>query len=219
MQNVIAQLNPEATRRIVLATHYDSRKYVAESEYLTNEFVPGANDSASGTAMLVELARVLSRFNMGDLGIDFVFFDGEEGDPNVEFGEPWKPLGSEYFTKNIHSVYPNQLPEGAIVIDMVCDSNLQLYKEKYSSRDAGVQTELLWSIGSTKYPDIFNIHEKYAIFDDHTSLNAIGIPATLVIDFDYPYFHTNRDTVDKCSARSLDVVFETLLEYVSVKVR
>jgi hypothetical protein len=81
MQNVIAQLNPEATRRIVLATHYDSRKYVAESEYLTNEFVPGANDSASGTAMLVELARVLSRFNMGDLGIDFVFFDGEEEVP------------------------------------------------------------------------------------------------------------------------------------------
>ncbi|QQS39565.1 fused MFS/spermidine synthase [Candidatus Woesebacteria bacterium] len=208
--NLIFRTHPEKKDRFIIATHYDSKKKSLDKPNLP---VPGANDSASGTAMLIELARGIKEYNIDThYGIDYVFFDGEEG--LEDFGESkWEAVGSKYFANNLKSIYESKPPKGAIIVDMICDKDLTLYKEINSNMHAKEIVDNIWSIGANKNESIFKNDIKYSIADDHTSLNDIGIPSVLIIDYDYPYFHTTHDLPDKCSEDNLKVIGETLMEF------
>ncbi|OGM31888.1 hypothetical protein A2962_01250 [Candidatus Woesebacteria bacterium RIFCSPLOWO2_01_FULL_39_61] len=211
--NIIGRINPDAKKRVILATHYDSKKFAILDRENSDKPVPGANDSASGVALLLEIARFigLNRKNF-DLGYDFVFFDGEEGDPNGTTSE-WKPLGSNFFSDNIKSLYPDKLPEVAMVADMVCDKNFNIYMEKYSEAIGNPYASKFFDLAAKLYPQNFSKTVNVSIKDDHIPLAKAGIPAFLLIDFDYPYFHTTQDTLDKCSEESLGKLGNSILEF------
>ncbi len=215
LTNIIGRIRPELSRRILLGTHYDSKRFAEldhEHPFLS---VPGANDSASGTAVLLELARSLANSNMQlNVGVDLVFFDGEEGEHDLSHTE-WTPLGSTYFSNHLDQYYPRAHPESMIVIDMVCDKDLTIYKEGSSVQHAPELVDRFWRISSRTWPEIFKNQVRYTIGDDHTPLQIKGIPSMLIIDFEYPPFHTTEDIADKCSAASLEVVGKSLVDYLS----
>jgi hypothetical protein len=97
---------------------------------------------------------------------------------------------------------------------MVCDKNLKIYKEKSSVENATTLTNQFWKIAQKNNDNIFIDKISREIQDDHTPLNQAGIPSFLLIDFDYPYFHTTQDTLDKCSVKSLETVTKNVLEYI-----
>jgi peptidase M28-like protein len=216
MTNIIARFDASNPRRMILATHYDSIVRAYADKTNPNGPMPGANNSASGVAVLLELARVLSVLPKPAVGIDMIFFDGEEGPKSLGAGDPdWHPLGSPYFTAHLKDYYPNAKPEKAVVFDMVCDRDLKLKPEPSSVASALAEVQKFWRAGAAVAPSAFDTHvTAYPISDDHTALAAAGIPSFLVIDFEYdPYFNTTQDTPDKCSAESLQAVGRATLQY------
>lgn len=215
LHNVILRTQPDNPRRIIVGTHYDSKTVADLDDEDPSAPMPGANDGASGVAVLLESARVLAQSDKQPaVGVDFVFFDGEEGLPGAgtETGD-WKPYGSEHFADTIAETYPGGKPEGGIVVDMVCDRNLAFKQDTASLRAAPSQTRAFWDIGNRISPGTFQPANGQELIDDHTALNRAGIPSFLVIDFEYPPFHTRQDTIDKCSADSLQTTSRTLLAY------
>ena len=214
--NIIARFQPSNPRRVILATHYDSIVRAYADKTSPNGPMPGANNSASGVAVLLETARVLSLSPKPDVGIDLIFFDGEEGPKSLGAGDPaWKPLGSPYFAAHLKDYYPNAKPEKAVVFDMVCDRDLKLKPEPLSMASAPAEVQKFWRTGLAIAPSAFATNSTaYPISDDPTALAAAGIPSFLVIDFEYdPFFNTTQDTADKCSAQSLEAVGRTTLRY------
>lgn len=214
LKNIIARVNPEIPKRILLGTHYDTKKHADNDD--PSRPVPGANDGASGTAVLLELARTVHGLELFDnIGVDFVFFDGEEGTEDIisDYSE-WSPLGSNYFADNLDELYDSP-PEEAVIVDMVCSKDLSIWKEPQSTKQAKTQTDKLWRIGKENFPEIFIDKKRNVVYDDHTPLIKAGIPAQLLIDKNYEYFHTTSDTADKCSAESLAAVASTLANYLT----
>jgi glutaminyl-peptide cyclotransferase len=216
LTNIIARFQVQNPRRIIVATHYDSIVRAYRDPKTPDAPMPGANNSSSGVALLLETARVLSLSQRPEIGIDMIFFDGEEGPKSLGAGDPtWHPLGSPYFVTRLKDYYPARLPEKAVDFDMVCDSDLKLQPEPSSLQSARPEVAKFWGIGHTIAPRSFvDRSTPYEISDDHTALRGVGIPSFLVIDFDYePYFNTTQDTIDKCSVDSLQTVGRTLLQY------
>jgi len=216
MTNIVARLEVSNPRRMILATHYDSIVRAYADKTNPNGPMPGANNSASGVAVLLETARVLSLLPKPAVGIDMIFFDGEEGSKSLGAGDPqWHALGSPYFTAHLKDFYPNAKPEKAVVFDMVCDRDLKLKPEPSSVTSALAEVQKFWRAGAEIAPSAFDPQiTTYPISDDHTALAAIGIPSFLVIDFEYePYFNTTQDTTDKCAAESLQAVGRATLQY------
>lgn len=217
MTNIIARLNPDNPRRIIVTTHYDSIIKAYRDAKHPDAPMPGANNSASGVAVLLETARVLSLMPDPSIGIDMIFFDGEEGAISMGAGDPnFRPVGSAHFAEHLPDFYPNTKPENAIDFDMVCDRDLHLQPEPSSIRSAPEAVKKFWDIGVKTAPKAFNPTPlRYTIEDDHTNLQQAGIPSLVVIDFDYePFYNTLQDTPDKCSTQSLEAVGRTLLQYV-----
>jgi len=216
--NLIARFNPSATERIVAGTHYDSIIRAYADFRAPNGYMPGANNSASGVALLLETARALhAAERQPNVGVDFIFFDGEEGPISLGAGDPnWRAVGSPHFTAHLSDYYPNELPRSAAIFDMVCYRDLRLPPELNSLARARNATNTFWSIGNRVAPAIFgSTLRSMAIFDDHDALNAAGIPSFLVIGFSYdPWFNTTQDTPDKCSATALQAVGDTLMGYI-----
>src|SRR5262249_23865390 len=122
MTNLIARFQPQNPRRMILATHYDSIVHAYADKNNPTAPMQGANNYASGVAVLLETARVLSLLPKPAFGIDMIFFDGEEGSKSLGAGDPkWKPLGSPHFPALRKVYYPTAKPERAVVFDMVCD--------------------------------------------------------------------------------------------------
>ena len=216
MTNIVARFDAANPRRMILATHYDSIVRAYADKTNPNGPMPGANNSASGVAVLLEIARVLSLLPKPAVGIDMIFFDGEEGPKSLGAGDPdWHALGSPYFTAHLKDYYPNAKPEKAVVFDMVCDRDLKLKPEPSSVANALPEVQKFWRAGTDVAPSAFDTRmTAYPISDDHTALAAAGIPSFLVIDFEYdPFFNTTQDTADKCSAESLQAVGRTTLQY------
>jgi glutaminyl-peptide cyclotransferase len=218
MTNVIASMYPNAKRRMILGTHYDSiiRAYADKDQ--PDAPMPGANNSASGVALLLETARALhAQKTPPNIGVDFIFFDGEEGPVSLGAGDThWQPLGSPYFTAHLGETYPTTLPEQAMIFDMVCWREEKLRPEQASLLYAADQIDKFWNIGRTFAPAIFNAQPTpQPIFDDQIALNDAHIPAFLVIGFEYdPWFNTTQDTPDKCSETALDGVGRSVLRYI-----
>jgi hypothetical protein len=181
---------PGAGPRIALAAHWDS-----------DVGCPGANDGGSGVAILLSLADTLEK-NQPKQAVDLLFFDGED----VEKAEL---LGSKHFAANCVDDYGF-----IIVLDMVGDKDLQIFKEGNSAKFFPDFVDSIWAIGSAIAPNVFFPHIKYYIVDDHISLIRYGMRAINVIDFDYPYWDTSDDTADKCSRESLDIMYRFALSIV-----
>lgn len=198
VQNVVAKRGG-ASPQIIIGAHYDTRMFADQDPdpLKHTQYVPGANDGASGVAVLLELARLLPK---DSVPVWLVFFDAEDNG-NID-GWDWL-LGSREFVKN------NSLqPQAAIVIDMIGDADLNIYKERNSNP---ALTDEIWKVaGDLGYGNVFIPQYKYSMLDDHTPFLEAGIPAVDIIDFDYPYWHTTQDTPDKVSAESLKAVGETL---------
>ena len=175
--------------------------------------VLGANDGASGVAVLMEIANILS--NSSTVGVDLVFFDAE--DVGIKGESETFAEGSKYFSKNM----PLKIkPEKAIIVDMVGDKRLNLPIERYSFQKNKKFVLELWGLAERLGLKAFSKMIKYEIYDDHIPLNDLAqIPAVDIIDFDYPnefynYWHTTEDTPDKCSPQSLAQVGVLLLNYI-----
>ena len=168
----------------------------------------GANDGASGVAVLLELARTLEREALHNQ-VWLAFFDAE--DNGHLDGWDWC-IGSKYMAEHLEiaSASGSTAPEvdAVVVVDMVGDASQQLYLERNS--DATLQARL-WEIAATLgYTDTFISEYRWAMMDDHVPFAQRGIPAVDIIDFDYPYWHTTQDTPDKVSAESLERVGRVL---------
>ena len=221
LTNVIGRFDASNPRRVIIGTHYDSIVRAYRDKVHPEAPMPGANNSASGVALLLETLRALyASPSRPGVGVDLVFFDGEEGPHSLGEGDPnWFPLGSPYFAAHLSELYPKAKPESAVIFDMVCDRDLKLVAEPFSLRSAGNDVRLFWTIGRKISPWSFvNEVAPAQISDDQVALDGVGIPSFLVIDFDYePWFNTTQDTVDKCSQGSLETVGRTLFGYLYQK--
>jgi len=209
--NIIARQNPSERKRILIGSHWDSRLWAEQDPdpAQRNRPIAGANDGASGVAVLLELARHTRALK--GFGIDYVFFDGEEmGRPEDIQGYC---QGSEYFAKHLGALYPADKPRAALVIDMVGDRSLDLYQEFSSLQSAPTMVSQIWRVASTLGLSSWHAKPKHNIIDDHTPFQRLGIPSILIIDYDYPHWHTQADTLDKVSADSLGAVGRVLLQF------
>lgn len=217
LTNVIAHFGLMNSRRIILGTHYDSIVRAYRDPENPQGPMPGANNSASGVALLLETARVLhASAPPPTVGVDMIFFDGEEGPLSLGAGDPnWRALGSPYFVTHLPTLYAQSKPEAGVVFDMVCYKAIKLKPETYSLDVAKPQLEKFWKIGEQVAPSIF-VSELtgYPISDDQIALSQAGIPSFLVIGFEYePWFNTTKDTIDKCSAQVLEGLGKTVLSF------
>lgn len=203
--NIIAKRSDEAPE-IILGAHYDTRFFADNDpdETKRSEPVPGANDGASGVAVLLELARTLPADTEP---IWLVFFDAEDNG-RIE-GWDWI-LGSRAFVEEV----PVQ-PNAVVIVDMIGDADLNIYLEKNSNH--AIRAEIWETAAQLGYGDVFINEEKYSILDDHTPFLEAGIPAIDIIDFDYPYWHTTQDTVDKVAPESLHAVGDTIWHWLTNK--
>jgi glutaminyl-peptide cyclotransferase len=201
LTNVIASFRPEARQRILLAAHWDTRA-IADRETdpaRSTEPILGANDGASGVAVLLELATLLAE-RRPRVGVDMVFFDGEDGGSGGGFPD-WC-MGSSYYAAHMGDYCPRL----AVVVDMIGDRDLSILKEENSLAASPAAVERVWEaarqVGATSFKETVGT----AIYDDHVPLIRAGVPAVLVIDLDYPFWHSLADTPDKCSQESLGEV-------------
>lgn len=202
MVNFLARFRP-SSRPVLLLAHWDTRPR-ADAAYEPADRekpVPGANDGASGTAVLLELANVLAQ-TPPPRAVDILLVDGEDyGDFAV--GEDVF-LGSRHFAANLPQGYR---AEYGVLLDMVGDRDLNIYVEGNSNRLAPEVVDRVWNIARRLgFNDIFHRETRHTVNDDHIPLNNAGIPTIDVIDFDYAYWHTPEDTPDKVTASSLGAV-------------
>ena len=197
-RNIIGKAGPKDGNWVILGAHYDTRPISDRDENNPQDPVFGANDGASGVAVLLELARVIRPEEL-DRPVWLVFFDLEDSG-GIE-GMEWI-VGSTYFAESLV-----EHPVAVIIVDMVGDSDLQLYYEKNSNLD--LKSEI-WQVAAELGFESFIPVPKYSMLDDHTPFIRLGIPAIDIIDFDYPYWHTTEDTIDKVSALSLTQVGQTI---------
>ncbi|MCH7588362.1 MAG: M28 family peptidase [Chloroflexi bacterium] len=197
-RNLIAKSAKNASALIILGAHYDTRAFADRDIDQPLDPVPGANDGGSGTAVLLELSRILRPENF-NFELWLVFFDAEDGG-GLE-NRNWI-LGSTHFAAIL-----TRRPQAVIIVDMVGDSDLNIYYERNSDN---VLREEIWRIAQENGFSSFISTPKYAMLDDHTPFLRLGIPAVDIIDFDYAYWHTVADTIEQVSAESLQQVGRTL---------
>lgn len=193
---------------IILAAHFDTRPQAEHDPdpSLRNNPITGANDGASGVAVLMEIAGVLAT-RRPPVPIRLVFFDGEDFGPSADT----MFLGSRRLAEIID---PSEV-RYTILLDMVGDAELDIFMEGYSYMYAPQLVDAVWaSAASMGYESVFHDEVKYWILDDHIPFINRGIQAIDIIDFDYPYWHTTGDTIDKCSKESLNVVRDVVLDVV-----
>ncbi|HET6230653.1 MAG TPA: M28 family peptidase [Longimicrobiaceae bacterium] len=213
LENVFARFNPQAKDRILLVAHWDTRPHAdgEQDPERRNLPVPGANDGASGTAVLMQLAD-LFREQAPPIGVDLLFTDGEDYGP----GDEDMYLGSRWFAAH--------LPEGprpryAVVLDMVADVEARFPVETASQRSAPQAVRRIWSLAKTAghgaaFPDTVGGE----ITDDHLPLIAAGIPSVLVIDLDYgpgnSFWHTGDDLPANVSRQTMKMVADVMADLV-----
>jgi Zn-dependent M28 family amino/carboxypeptidase len=199
----------------LLCAHWDTRPRADHDQNIErrNEPILGANDGASGVAVLLEIASLMSK-QPPPVGVDIVLFDGE--DYGLEGDTPNYLLGSRHFAD---TKPPEYVPRFGILLDMVGDRSLEISKEGNSVAFAPDIVELVWATArSLNCPEFVDVVVE-PITDDHVPLNEAGIKTVDLIDFRYPdethrYWHTHEDTPDKCSVESLEVVGTVLTHVV-----
>lgn len=234
--NIMASYRPEATTRILLCAHWDSRPWADNDPDKANWHTPvmAANDGASGIAVLLEIARLLTTFhedslstqqltpNTQDLGIDFVCFDAEDwGVPqwsDVQAEDSWA-LGAQYFAAHLPEGYEARY---GILLDMVGGQGAKFYQEGMSNRYAPAIVKKVWRAArQAGYGSYFPNQEGGYITDDHIPLNEIArIPTIDIIPFYKdcaqssfgPTWHTINDTMENIDRNTLKAVGQTIIQ-------
>lgn len=204
LTNILGIINPNASKKVMLFTHWDTRPTADQELDAANKAKPilGADDGASGTAVLLELARVLHT-QKPNVCVELLFVDGEDWGP----GDDKMYLGAIHFAEN-PGVYK---PDYAILLDMIGAKDLLVYREITSQQLHPELNDKVWAAASALgYANQFPDAPKWQISDDHDTFNAHGIPAIDLIDFDYAFWHTLADTPDKCSPQSLQAVGDVM---------
>ena len=234
MYNIIADFSASSNagnaKNILIGAHWDTRPRSEKDlrEESREKPLSGANDGASGVAVLLELANQLSSLEF-PCNVRLIFFDGEDYGYAADHGQEKVPfeqldegemfLGSKYFAVNCGK----DIPDFAIIVDMVGKKGLCVYREPYSEEKAKeVNDKVFLSAKKIGYMDIeepddprfVNRVSRVAIVDDHIPLLKVGIPSICIIDFDYFQWHTQADTVETCSPDSLDMVGKVLIEVI-----
>jgi hypothetical protein len=219
--NMIIEWHPEKKERVLLCAHFDTRPIpdrdpnpAARRE---GTFV-GANDGASGAALLMELGHLMKSLDVR-YGVDFVLFDGEEFVYNER--DPYF-LGSENFARMYVKEPPEHKYRWGVLLDMVGDADLQIYQERLSVswRDTRPLVAQIWGTAQRLGVHEFVAQPKHTVQDDHLPLRQIAkIPTCDVIDFDYPAWHTTADVPQNCSGESLAKVGWVLLEWLKMQGR
>jgi glutaminyl-peptide cyclotransferase len=217
LRNILARIHPEAAQRVLYVTHWDTRPISDSDPDPSKRKLPiaGANDGASGVALFLGLGDALKK-TPATVGVDLLFVDGED---YGEFDGVMKDvlLGSTYFSS--HQPSTAYRPLYAVLWDMIGDKDLDIYQEPNSMQRAPEVVSLVWNaaqeLGYSRYfiPSPSNA----GVTDDHIPLLDAGIHTIDVIDFDYPPHHTQGDTIDKVSARSLQIVGDVATELVTSK--
>ncbi|MFA8018192.1 M28 family peptidase [Bremerella cremea] len=220
LTNLFGRFHPERTERILLCCHYDTRPYADEDPVNPKAPFVGANDGASGAALLMELGRHISEIDT-KYGVDLVFLDAEE----FIFDRERDPffLGSTYLANKYKSADINFQYKWGILLDMVGDKELQIYQERNSVgwKDTRPLVMDVWRVANKLNIPEFVRRPRHTVNDDHVPLHDIGgIPIIDIIDFDYPnpgygpkYWHTQQDVPENCSADSLAKVGKVVLTW------
>lgn len=207
MNNIIAEFGSSHNETLLLAAHWDTRPCADKEPDKDVQLNPilGANDGASGVAVLLEIARIL-KLKPPPRRIVIVLFDGEDYGKSTD----QMFLGSRYFAKNMGKWKPDY----GILLDMIGDKDLEIPIEQYSWVANRDYTDSIWKRAIELGLAPFKRRIGPAIMDDHVPLIEVGIPMVNIIDFDYPYWHTLEDTVDKCSPKSLEIVGTLVLNII-----
>lgn len=219
LSNIIASFNPQSSDRILLCAHWDTRPRADKDPIEKEKPILGADDGASGVAVLLEYARLFGK-NKPPIGVDIVLFDGEDYGKEGELSKYF--LGSRHWAKN--PPVEGYSPRFGILLDMVGGQNAQFPKEGYSMQFAPALVNEVWSIADEKgFDTLFKPKVGNKISDDHVVINRIlGIPTIDIIrhnpgssDSQFaPYWHTHNDDLSIISKKTLNGVGETLLELI-----
>ena len=195
---------------ILIGAHFDTRPFADEDPNPANRSEPilGANDGGSGTAILLGLAQYLSQHPVAR-PVHLVFFDGEDFGAK---GSGLNLLGSTYYAQELAKQERGKWPYWVLVIDMVGDKDLQIFKETHSLKGSSSFLNKIYRVARDQGVRSLKEETKYTIFDDHYPFHRMGIPSTVLIDFDYPHWHTLRDTLDKCSIESMISIFSVVVK-------
>ncbi len=206
--NIIGEFGVLKQKKILLCAHWDSRKYanMEKDEKKKKLPVPGANDGASGVAVLLELAKIFKN-HPPPQGVTIAFFDAED-QGNID--EKEFCLGSKDFAKRRKKQFKNY--KYGVLLDMVCAKNASFYVEENSAAFARDVVDDVWNAGHALGFTQFKSAMKFSIYDDHMPLIENGLPSVDIINFDYKPWHTTQDTPDKCDVKTLDAVGKTLLK-------
>jgi glutaminyl-peptide cyclotransferase len=223
LKNLIISYNHKATKRILLAAHWDTRPFADQDETNPDKPIDGANDGGSGVAVLMELARAINAAEKKpDVGFDIILFDGEDYGQPMSYPGPYQEdswcLGSQYWAKNKHKT--DYTAFYGILLDMVGAKDATYAKEGVSVAFAPTIVDKVWSTaGRLGYGNQFVSVKSSGITDDHTYINKLAmIPMIDIIEYntqgDYfgSYWHTHDDNINVIDKKSLKAVGQTLIE-------
>jgi glutaminyl-peptide cyclotransferase len=221
MANLVGSWFPDRNQRVVIGAHYDTRPHPdqeVDPARLKLPFV-GANDGASGVALLMEMAHHLKDLDT-PWGVDLVLFDGEElvygNNPRV--GEYF--LGSEEFGRRYKALVERKRTKmryaAGFVLDMVGGKELTIDQEPYSANQAPNLMREVWGVARELDAKSFHVREGREVMDDHLALNQAGIPTIDLIDFNYAFWHKADDLPENCSAESLAEVGRVVTGWLTV---
>lgn len=220
--NIMGSYNPEATGRILLLAHWDTRPWADEDPDPANRTkpVPGANDGASGAGVLLEVARQLGMHNPGK-GVDILFVDAEDWGSHDD-DTSWA-LGAEYFVK--HPIKEGYAPQEVVLLDMVGGKNARFHREYFSQRGAPQLVDKVWNAARLAgYEDRFPNELGGGVTDDHVKFLEAGYKAIDIIEYNpgsasgfNPTWHTLSDTMDAIDPATLRAVGQTILTYIYAK--
>lgn len=222
-RNIVGSLNPQATKRILLASHWDSRPVADQDPTNKKGAIAGANDGASGVGVLLELMRTISQANpKPNVGVDVVFFDVEDGGNSELAKDKYSGfcLGSQYWAANKH--VPNYAAYYGVLLDMVGAKGATFPREGYSNQYASEITRNIWNLASQLgYNQYFVDQDGGAITDDHLPVNDIAkIPMIDIIHLQinnaektfFKDWHTHQDDLRNIDRQTLKAVGQVLLQ-------
>jgi Zn-dependent M28 family amino/carboxypeptidase len=228
LKNIIASYNPDAKKRVLLAAHWDTRPFADKDVDGRYDPIDGANDGASGVGVLLEVARILSVNEKPNIGLDIIFFDGEDYGEHEDVTDVpmknglvqiWWCLGSQYWADHPH--IPRYSAYYGILLDMVGSRNARFFKEGGSMQFAPKVVEKVWATArSLGYSNYFVSTNSPGIMDDHIFVNRDAkIPMIDIVEYDPDspsyYFgdfhHTKKDDINLIDRQTLQAVGETVL--------
>jgi hypothetical protein len=204
LTNILGIINPGGSDKIMLCAHWDSRPTADNDFTFSNRDkpIPGADDGASGVAVLLELAKVFHK-TRPKTEVILAFWDAEDWGPD----DAHMYLGADYFSSHESNLRPTK----AILIDMIGNKGVTVPREQYSElNEPALENEFYNDADSLGYSAQFPNTQGPDITDDHWPMIKAGIPTIDLIDLNYAYWHTLQDTPDKCSPDSLEIIGRSL---------